>query len=162
MMLARNSRVLAACGGLAVAVVAACGPTSGPRRVEPLPDEEVSVGYGTQARDEVTGAISSLVPGPEVMGVSRIEDYLEGRVPGLMVTRLPNGDYRLRIRGSLGDPLVVIDGMQVPEGWTAVALSGLAPQDVLRIDVLKDAGSTAIFGRRGMNGVIIITTKRGW
>jgi TonB-dependent SusC/RagA subfamily outer membrane receptor len=86
-------------------------------------------------------------------------------VPGLTVIRLPNGDISLRIRGDRSfqgdnEPLLVIDGRPV-RGDIGAALAGLAPRDIERIDVLKDAGSTAIYGSQGANGVIIITTKRG-
>ena len=79
-----------------------------------------------------------------------------------------NGNYTLRIRGrhTVGDrpvgdePLLVIDDMSTPIGALSSTLAGLAPSDVQRIDVLKDAAATAIYGSRGGNGVVIITTKR--
>jgi len=84
------------------------------------------------------------------------------------VVRLSGGSYTLRIRGPSSlrgtlageEPLLVIDDVPVSLGSLSNALAGIAPQDVARIDVLKDAGSTAIYGVRGANGVIIITTKR--
>src|SRR5207249_9192561 len=78
------------------------------------------------------------------------------------------GDFTLRIRGfktlrQLGgddEPLLVIDDITVPAGSLGSALAGIAPHDVARIDILKDAGATVVYGSRGANGVIIITTKR--
>ena len=99
------------------------------------------------------------------MRVGRVEELLQGRVPGLTVLRLANGDYSLRIRGTasfLGndEPLVVIDGMPVRMGGASRALTSLDPRDVARIDVLKDAGATAIYGMQGGNGVVVITTRK--
>jgi TonB-dependent starch-binding outer membrane protein SusC len=91
----------------------------------------------------------------------RMEDLL-ARVPGLEVAR-NGGEISLRIRGNLSgvDPLVVVDGMQVRQGGVSSMLSAMNPQDVARVQVLKDAGSTAIYGSAGVNGVVLITTKRG-
>ena len=139
----------------------AARPASGP-----APDE-VSVGYGTQARGTVTGSVQSVRPShAEASRYARIEELLEGRVAGLQVTRLGNGRISLRIRGTTSlmgstEPLLVVDGTIVPQFATQSALMGIAPGDVERIDVLKDAGSTAIYGSRGANGVIEITTRRG-
>jgi TonB-dependent starch-binding outer membrane protein SusC len=93
---------------------------------------------------------------------------LRARVPGLQVLRLPNGDYTLRIRGQRGfpgavadeEPLLVIDDVPIPSGSLGTALAALAPRDIAQIDVLKDAGATAVYGTRGANGVIIIKTRR--
>jgi TonB-dependent SusC/RagA subfamily outer membrane receptor len=98
-----------------------------------------------------------------------MEELLQARVPGLEVLPLTNGNYTLRIRGhhslrgrvTEDEPLLVIDDIPVLQGSIGTALAGVSPRDVARIDVLKDAGATAIFGSRGANGVIIITTKRG-
>jgi iron complex outermembrane receptor protein len=94
-----------------------------------------------------------------------IEVWLN-RVPGLEVLHLPNGDFTLRIHGpssfSMGsEPLIVLDGSPLPPGGLHGALGAIDPMDIAHIDVLKDAGSTAIYGSRGGNGVIVITTKRG-
>jgi len=80
------------------------------------------------------------------------------------VIHLPYGDVSLRIRGTRSlhgdnEPLLVIDGVPA-HGAIGAALAGLVPRDIARIDVLKDAGSTAIYGIQGANGVILITTKR--
>jgi TonB-dependent SusC/RagA subfamily outer membrane receptor len=98
--------------------------------------------------------------------VGRFEQLLEGRMPGVTVERVANGDYSVHVRGGTsaansGEPLIVIDGMVSPMGVsTRTVLSSIAPESVARIDVLKDGGSTAIYGSRGANGVILITTKR--
>jgi TonB-dependent SusC/RagA subfamily outer membrane receptor len=96
---------------------------------------------------------------------ARMEDLL-ARVPGLEVSRVSQGGYALRIRGGrmtggYDEPLLVVDGMPVRAGGNAQILSGMNPQDVARIEVLKDAGSTAIYGSAGVHGVVVITTKRG-
>jgi TonB-dependent SusC/RagA subfamily outer membrane receptor len=153
--------------GFAVALAAGCGPT--PARLEtPAPQDEVSVGYGTQNRNHITGAVTSVSPTEADARTPRVEDLLRARVPGLEVLPLANGYYTLRIRGrhALSDrpvddePLLVLDDIPAPIGGLSSTLAGLAPGDVQRIDVLKDASATAIYGSRGGNGVIIITTKR--
>lgn len=110
----------------------------------------------------------TIVPTEADAQVPRVEDLLQGRVPGLEVRRLPGGNYTLRIRGQHGlrgnptddEPLLVIDGTPVPSGSIGSALAGIAPRDVARIDVLKDAAATGTYGSRAANGVIIVTTKR--
>ena len=97
-----------------------------------------------------------------------MEDLLVGRVPGLQVLPLGNGHYTLRIRGqralsgdpTAGEPLLVIDGIPAPRGSASQVLAGIAPRDVARIDVLKDASAAGLYGSRGANGVIVITTRR--
>jgi TonB-dependent SusC/RagA subfamily outer membrane receptor len=152
--------------GLGCAALTACAPTAGlrPQAPAPAPDDEVSVGYGTQSRRNVTSAISSITPTDAETHSARIEEMLS-RVPGVQVLRLSNGLYTLRIRGprsfkSDQEPLLVIDDMPVSYGALGSTLAGISPADVERIDVLKDAGSTGVFGIRGANGVIIITTRR--
>lgn len=117
--------------------------------------EPVNVGYGTQPRDDVTGAIASL-SAAEIDRVhgQTMERLLEGRIPGLLVIRR-GGDVALSIRGG-GPPHVVIDG-----GPASVAdLLALPPEVVQRIDVRKDGGG-AVYGFRGAHGVIEVTTRRG-
>ena len=99
--------------------------------------------------------------------MTRVEEMLRG-VPGLEVTQLPDGNYRLRIRGRRsirGDsdndnPLLVLDGITIPNESIGSMLADIAPSDVARIEVLKDAAATGMYGSRGANGVIVITTKR--
>lgn len=128
-------------------------------------DEVVVVGYGTQKKSDLTGAVAT-VSDKEInqLPVDRIEQGLQGRVPGVQVTQTsgaPGGTVRVRVRGSNSiqygnDPLYVIDGF--PVGGSSVFIN---PNDVESVTVLKDASATAIYGSRGANGVIIITTKKG-
>jgi TonB-dependent SusC/RagA subfamily outer membrane receptor len=121
----------------------------------------------TDARDERTGAVSSLTPTDADARLSRVEELLR-RIPGVQVRQQSDGNYELRIRGqhaliggaANGEPLLVIDEVAIPRGSLGSALAGLAPRDVARIDVLKDASATGRYGSQGANGVIIITTKR--
>jgi TonB-dependent SusC/RagA subfamily outer membrane receptor len=96
--------------------------------------------------------------------VSRIEELIRGRVAGVEVIPLANGDYTLRIRGThsiygSNEPLIVLDGMPL-SGSVRDALRSINPADVARVEVLKDAASTSWYGSRGANGVIVITSKR--
>jgi TonB-dependent SusC/RagA subfamily outer membrane receptor len=142
-----------------------CGANPSPE-TGPTGAEEVDVGYGTQPRERVTGAVGSLTA--EDIGsarAARVEELLQGRLAGVQVTRLANGDFSIRIRGSAwltggGEPLYVIDGIPVQAVSLGRALDGIRPMDIARIDVLKDAGSAAVYGARGANGVVVITTKR--
>jgi TonB-dependent SusC/RagA subfamily outer membrane receptor len=129
------------------------------------PADSVAVGYGSQARRDVTGAVSSL-SGEVAMRNSptSVADMLDARFPGVEVRRLAAGGMSVRIRGVRtfngdAEPLYVVDGIpQHPRA--AGALNDIDPRDVQSIEVLKDAGSTAVYGARGANGVILITTKR--
>jgi TonB-dependent SusC/RagA subfamily outer membrane receptor len=160
-----SPRLLEAAGALAIAAVTACAGKAPPPEVR-APEEEVSLGYGTQSRATNTGSVSSIVPTETDRHYTQIEDLLVGRAPGLEVIRTANGDVSLRIRGSRSfyasdEPLIVVDGVPLESSaGLRTALAGLTPQDIARIDVLKDAGSTAIYGSRGANGVIVITTRR--
>jgi TonB-dependent SusC/RagA subfamily outer membrane receptor len=95
--------------------------------------------------------------------VTNAEEMIQGRIAGVEVTRLPSGGISVRIRGGSSvalsnEPLYVIDGMPV-HAEQGGAISWLSPHDIERIEVLKDAASTAFWGSRGANGVIVITTK---
>jgi TonB-dependent starch-binding outer membrane protein SusC len=124
-----------------------------------------AVGYATpRARDVnfATGSVELAADGS--MQFARVEELLAARVAGLEVLRRGDGGFSLRIRGSAsvlgsGEPLLVIDDTPVGVG-AADALAGLSLRDVQRVDVLKDAGATAIYGSRGANGVVLITTRR--
>src|SRR2546423_10915045 len=115
-----------------------------------------------------TGAVTTVVPSETDARVTRVEELLRG-VPGLEVTRTPEGGYRLRIRGVRSlrgnptddDPLLVIDGITVSSGSLGSTLADVAPGDIAQIDVLKDAAATSAYGSPGANGVIVITTKPG-
>jgi TonB-dependent SusC/RagA subfamily outer membrane receptor len=134
------------------------------RRARPTSDVSGPVVQGRG----VTAAAGTQVPPTEIAGFrgTRVEDLIQGRVAGVQVTAIGNGDYAVRIRGAKtirGDdtPLYVIDGTQVRAPGILSALAGVSPQSVERIEVLKDAGATSIYGVQGGNGVIVITTKRG-
>ena len=143
-------------------------------------NDVVIVGYGTQNRKDVTGAIST-VPKENLNQVSSsVDNLLRGSAPGIQVTQSsgqPGASASIRIRGGNSitggnEPLYVIDGFPVyndnsnvstgaGSGANVNALSTINPSDIESIEVLKDASSTAIYGSRGANGVIIITTKKG-
>ena len=126
-------------------------------------DEVVAIGYGTVKKRDITGSVAS-VTGEQIAAipVTNVAQALQGRLPGVSITSQdgrPDASVSIRVRGGgsisqSNDPLVLIDGIpgnisDVPAGM------------VESIDVLKDASSTAIFGARGANGVILVTTKRG-
>jgi TonB-dependent starch-binding outer membrane protein SusC len=126
--------------------------------------EIVVVGYGTQKKADVVGSMNSLSDKEfKEQPVTRIDQALQGRTTGVVVTNsggAPGGDVRIRVRGAnsiIGDndPLYVLDG------YVGADFTSINPQDIASIDVLKDAAATAIYGSRGANGVIIITTKSG-
>jgi len=138
-------------------------------------DEVVVIGYGTQKRSDITGAVASIKI-DEVKGLSikSVDQSLQGRVAGLNFIQnsgMPGAGSSIRIRGGNSisggnEPLYVIDGVPVYESpsSTGNSLSGLntiSTSDIESIEVLKDASATAIYGARGGNGVIIITTKKG-
>src|SRR5688500_15070096 len=127
-------------------------------------DEVVVVGYGTQRRKEFAGAAQTVNPlTTKYTPSSNIGTALQGTVPGLTVqqtTGAPGSTPYIVFRGGTdfdgsGSPLVILDGVVVP------SLYGIDVNDVESIDVLKDAASTAIYGARAANGVIIVTTKKG-
>ena len=117
--------------------------------------------------EEMTATAVSTVSAADVHGIpaAQVEELLEGRSAGVQVIRLPSGGISVQIRGRgsiHGDtePLYVVDGMPV-QVTTGHGLSWLNPGDVERIDILKDAGATAMYGVRGANGVVVITTRHG-
>ena len=129
----------------------------------PTTQDSVQVGYGKEAKRNVTGAVSEVTTAGRHATATSMADLLEGRVAGLVVTRLPNGAVSLRIRGdrsinSDGEPLLVIDGVPITD--SSSLLQDMDPRDVASISVLKDAGSLAAYGSRGAHGVILITTKK--
>ncbi len=138
-------------------------PDGGPFPAVDSPDE-VQIGYGTQDARDLTGAVASVTQDDlDGWDATTLEDMINGRFAGVRATRGRNGQISIRIRGTTslmgsGEPLYVIDGMPLYAGASAV--SALNPRDILRIDILKDAGATAIYGSRGANGVVIITTRR--
>jgi TonB-dependent SusC/RagA subfamily outer membrane receptor len=97
------------------------------------------------------------------LNVQSIEEYLNGRVPGLQVLRSESGQYTIRIRGNAsaeGEPLLVVDNVPVTQGMNSDALRNLNPREIARVEVLKDASATAMYGSRGANGVLVIKTRR--
>jgi TonB-linked SusC/RagA family outer membrane protein len=128
-------------------------------------EEVVVVGYGTMRKRDLTGSISS-VKGDVIkqIPVASAAEALTGKLAGVQVTTsegVPGAEIKIRVRGGGSitqdnEPLYIIDGFPSDDGLTAVD-----PGDIESIDVLKDASSTAIYGARGANGVIIITTKGG-
>lgn len=133
----------------------------------------VVVGYGTQNKRNVTGSIKSVKAEAFNKGIINApQELLQGKVAGVNVTSAsgePGGVLNITVRGPGGirtgsTPLFVVDGLALDNsgtGGTGDPLSILNPSDIASIDVLKDASATAIYGSRGANGVIIITTKRG-
>lgn len=128
-------------------------------------NEVIVIGYGTQKKSSVTGAVSKLQnTNLDEIPTSRLDNALIGKIAGLTVQNNSSevgSDPTLRIRGASSinanaDPLVVIDGHPIADG-----LSFINPYDVESIEVLKDAASAAIYGSRGANGVILVTTKKG-
>jgi len=145
-------------------------------------EEVVSIGYGTVKKSDLTGSVSSvkvddLAPSP----LSSIDQGLQGRAAGVQVTQTtgaPGAVASIKVRGTNtlqagNEPLYVIDGFPIYNGggytmssggWNKPRISGLSalnPDDIETIEILKDAAATAIYGARGANGVVLITTKSG-
>ncbi len=126
-------------------------------------DEVVVVGYGTQKRVNLTGAVASVAgKNLEKVPTASVGEALVGRLPGVQITTAdgsPDAEQTIRVRGGGSitqdnNPLIIVDGFEVS------SLNDIPPTDVESIDVLKDAASTAIYGARGANGVVLVTTKR--
>ncbi len=148
-------------------------------------DQMVVIGYGAQRRSDLTGAVSSVTPNVSQTPVLSLEQTLQGAAPGVSVTQAsaaPGGALSIRIRGGSSvtgnnEPLYVIDGFPIEndpvnenpsdggrDATTTVPsdpLAALDPSDIESIEILKDASATSIYGARGANGVIIITTVHG-
>ena len=136
-------------------------------------NDVVVIGYGQVKKSDLTGSVAALKPDSKNKGlVVNPQDMLAGKVAGVNITSndgTPGGGAQIRIRGgsslnASNDPLIVIDGVPMDNnGVKGVAnpLSMINPQDIESFNVLKSASATAIYGSRGSNGVIIITTKKG-
>ena len=144
-------------------------------------DEVVVIGYGTVKKSDLTGAVSSVkMSDAPVATISTVSHALAGKAAGLQATTIsaqPGGNTEFRIRGAASpqagnDPLIIVDGFPVSdpgsmsvgkydEGKKDNILASINPNDIESIEVLKDASSTAIYGARAGNGVIIVTTKKG-
>ena len=136
-------------------------------------DEIVVIGYGTVKKDDLTGSVAAIKAEDINRGaVTNTQDMLKGKIAGVLITPGdggPGSGSRIRIRGSASlnasnDPLIVIDGVPVAQGAGGAMsnpLDLLNPNDIESFTVLKDASSSAIYGSRASNGVIMITTKKG-
>jgi len=135
-------------------------------------EQVIVVGYGTQKKTDVTGSVKSVKSEAFNKGIiNSPEQLLQGKVAGVNVTSAtgePGGIQGITVRGPGGirsgsTPLFVIDGLALDNSSTGGGnpLNFLNPQDIETIDVLKDASATAIYGSRGANGVILVTTKKG-
>ncbi|MEP7141861.1 MAG: TonB-dependent receptor [Ferruginibacter sp.] len=144
-------------------------------------NEVVMIGYGSTKKSDLTGAVASIKADDlKRTQVTTFDQALQGRAAGVQVTQLsgkPGAETSIRIRGTSSinagnEPLYVIDGMLVSSDGADIstgvtrgprisALSSINPSDIESIEILKDASATAIYGSRGANGVVLITTKRG-
>jgi len=136
-------------------------------------NEVVVIGYGAVKKSDLTGSVTALKPDGKNKGVVvNAQDLMQGKIAGVNVTSEsgePGVGTQIRIRGgsslnASNDPLIVIDGVPMDNNKVAGSanlLSTINPQDIESFNVLKDASATAIYGSRGSNGVIIITTKKG-
>ncbi|KPM30780.1 TonB-dependent Receptor [Croceitalea dokdonensis DOKDO 023] len=130
-------------------------------------DEVVVIGYGTQRKSDLTGSVAS-VSSEEITQIptSRVDQVLQGRAAGVQVTQssgAPGAGTAIRVRGGnsitgSNEPLFVIDGIVVGTNFN---LNNINPNDIQSLEILKDASSIAIYGSRGANGVVLVTTKSG-
>lgn len=130
-------------------------------------DEVVVIGYGTQSRKKVTGAVAQVKADQfEDIPFSDVANSIAGRLPGVDIkqaTGSPGSNPQINIRGistitAGSGPLIVVDGLPLSEN---VSINAVNPNEIASVEVLKDAASAAIYGSRGSNGVILITTKKG-
>jgi TonB-linked SusC/RagA family outer membrane protein len=132
----------------------------------------VVVGYGTQRKKDVTGAVANVsMANIKEMSVTGVDQALSGQIAGLQISTsngIPGGGPQVQLRGvgaigAISQPLYVVDGYALSSTSSQISnpMNDIAPQDIQSITVLKDASATAIYGSRGANGVIIITTKSG-
>ena len=136
-------------------------------------NEVVVIGYGQVKKSDLTGSVTALRPDGKNKGVVvNAQDMLSGKVAGVNIisnSGEPGAGSQIRIRGgsslsASNDPLIVVDGLPLDNNGVAGApniLSTINPQDIESFNILKDASATAMYGSRGSNGVIIITTKKG-
>ena len=127
-------------------------------------EEVVVTGYGTVRKSDLTGSVSSIKTEQILqLPTQRVDQAIQGRAPGVFILNTdgsPGGNTMIRIRGSNSihggnDPLIIVDGLQ------GANINQLNPNDIASMEILKDASATAIYGSRGSNGVILITTKLG-
>lgn len=122
-------------------------------------DEVVVVGYGTQKKSDITGSTGVISSKDiDLQPIQRVENMLQGKVAGVVVAQnsgAPGSAPKVNIRGFTGNPVYVIDGLIDGD------INSINPSDIESLSILKDASATAIYGSRGANGVILITTKQG-
>lgn len=136
-------------------------------------EDVIVIGYGTQRKSDLTGSVGS-VRAEQLMErpVASLNQGLSGRIAGVQVNNnsgRPGGRTTVRVRGfssinASNNPLFVVDGVMLPQGnqsQFSSAIDFINPNDIASVEVLKDASSTAIYGARGANGVILVTTKKG-
>mgnify|MGYP001465278740 CR=1 FL=1 len=136
-------------------------------------EDVVVVGYGSRRKSDLTGAVGSVRASQlQERPPSSLNQAIAGRVPGVQVNTnsgRPGGQTNVRIRGfssinTSNNPLYIIDGVALPQGTqneNSNAIDYINPSDIASVEILKDASATAIYGARGANGVVLITTKRG-
>ncbi|WP_461147713.1 TonB-dependent receptor plug domain-containing protein, partial [Spirosoma pulveris] len=136
-------------------------------------DEIVVIGYGTAKKSDLTGSVTSVKEAQlQERPTSSLNQALSGRMPGVQVNTnsgRPGGRTTVRIRGfssinSSNNPLYVVDGVMLPQGTGdqfSNPIDYINPNDIVNVEVLKDASSTAIYGARGANGVILVSTRKG-
>jgi TonB-dependent starch-binding outer membrane protein SusC len=151
----------------ALALVGAVGCARHAQSSTPAEADSVSAGFGgAQRKDKVSGAVTSISGDNLKARPMRLEELLRSRVPGVVIRNTGPGGFTIRLRGTNSqlvdqEPLVIVDGVMMQTGNLGSALAGLAPDDIKRIDVVRDLANTAIYGQRGAGGVILITTKPG-
>ncbi len=136
-------------------------------------DEVVVIGYGTRRKSDLTGSVGSVRAAQlQERTAPSLNQALAGRIAGVQVNNnsgRPGGQTNIRIRGfssinTSNNPLYIIDGVMLPQGtqnFNSNSIDFINPNDIASVEVLKDASATAIYGARGANGVVLITTKRG-
>ena len=158
--LARHSRAVLSFSAFSVL---ACSRGIAPSEAPGPESDPVPVAYGTMERKNITGAVTSVEVPEHLAGrYATLADMLQGQAAGVEVRRTAAG-VSVRIRGigtfnGSAEPLYVVDGMPI------LSIGGggpsISPHDIARIEILKDAGALSLYGSRGANGVIVITTKR--
>jgi len=157
--------VIGAALALGFALIPACSGRETMPAAHPTPQDQAR-GYGEQPEEQVAGAVESLESEEESGGsFATMVDMLQGRVAGLQIAEGVSGEITVRIRGDQSvyfnqPPLLVVNGVPVPAYSFSSTLRTMNPRDVRSIQVLKDVGSTAIYGSRGAHGVILISLKR--
>lgn len=161
------SPILSICSGLLLIVVfSSCASSkNSTESADAQTEERINTGYGTQDKDNLTGSVATMDSEDidETLPAASLEEVLRGRLSGVDVYQTPGG-FSVRIRGisslsASNEPLYVVDGVPYTPG-PGGSILGINPRDVESITVLKDASTAAIYGSRGANGVIVITTKR--